>query len=223
MRLLTKASALGVTCCMTAPSNRGDASAGIVNFEAPGNRKGTARTRPGGRPRTRPLRPRRRCTGTAPARKSDRAAPNGSRSKLVDVRSHDLSHSVASGGLLVGEGLPMIGKLQTTERYAYLANDPVKAVANRIASRVAEFAGLSATLRSAGACRSFSACEQGALGGLLLYLIVFSMKPRVLAFSINVRTLARSRPDGTSASISSFRVTSLPGRVVSCSTTASTI
>ena len=180
-------------------------------------------------PRTRPLRPRRRCTGTTPARKSDQAAPNGSRSRVVDVRCHDLSHSVASGGLLVGEGLPMIEKLlgntqvQTTERYAYLANDPVKAAANRIASRIADIAGLSATLRSAGGCRSFSACEQGALGGLLHYLIVFSMNPRVLAFSINVRTFARSRPDGTSASISSFRVTSLPGRVVSCSTTASTI
>ena len=175
------------------------------------------------------LLPRRRCTGTGPARKSDRAAPNGSRSRLVDVRSHDLSHSVASGGLLVVEGLPMIGKLlgntqvQTTERYAYLANDPVKAAANRIASRIADIAGLSATLRSAGRCRSFSACEQGALGGLLHYLIVFSMNPSVLAFSIKVRTFARSRPDGTSASISSFRVTSLPGRVASCSTTASTI
>ena len=65
--------------------------------------------------------------------------------------------------------------------------------------------------------------EQGALDGLLHYLIVFSMKPSVLAFSISVRTFARSSPDGTSASISSFRVTSLPGRVVSCSTTASTI
>ena len=55
----------------------------------------------------------------------------------------------------------MIGKLlgntqvQTTERYAYLANDPVKAAANRIASRIADIAGLSATLRSAGRCRSF--------------------------------------------------------------------
>ena len=64
--------------------------------------------------------------------------------------------------------------------------------------------------------------EQGALDGLLHYSIVFSMKPSVLAFSISVRTFARSSPDGTSASISSFRVTSLPGRVVSCSTTAST-
>ena len=62
-------------------------------------------------------------------------------------RIHDLRHSFASGGLLVGEGLPMIGKLlghnkvQTTARYAHLANDPLKAAANRIAGRIAEVAG----------------------------------------------------------------------------------
>ena len=66
---------------------------------------------------------------------------------LEDVRMHDLRHSFASGGLLVGEGLPMIGKLlghtqvQTTARYAHLANDPVKSAANRIASRIAEVSG----------------------------------------------------------------------------------
>ena len=66
---------------------------------------------------------------------------------LEDVRIHDLRHSFASGGLLVGEGLPMIGKLlghtqvQTTARYAHLANDPVKSAANRIASRIAEVSG----------------------------------------------------------------------------------
>ena len=66
---------------------------------------------------------------------------------LDDVRIHDLRHSFASGGLLVGEGLPMIGKLhghtqvQTTARYAHLANDPIKSAANRIASRIAEIAG----------------------------------------------------------------------------------
>ena len=69
------------------------------------------------------------------------------RAGLKDVRIHDLRHSFASGGLLVGEGLPMIGKLlghtqvQTTARYAHLANDPVKSAANRIASRIAEVAG----------------------------------------------------------------------------------
>ena len=69
------------------------------------------------------------------------------RAELEDLRIHDLRHSFASGGLLVGEGLPMIGKLlghtqvQTTARYAHLANDPVKSAANRIASRIAEVAG----------------------------------------------------------------------------------
>ena len=58
-----------------------------------------------------------------------------------------MRHSFASGGLLVGEGLPMIGKLlghtqvQTTARYAHLANDSLKAAANRIANRIAEISG----------------------------------------------------------------------------------
>ncbi|MDE0334459.1 MAG: site-specific integrase [Defluviicoccus sp.] len=69
------------------------------------------------------------------------------RAGLDDLRIHDLRHSFASGGLLVGEGLPMIGKLlghtqvQTTARYAHLANDPVKSAANRIANRIAEVVG----------------------------------------------------------------------------------
>ena len=52
----------------------------------------------------------------------------------------------APGGLLVGEGLPTIGTLldhnhvHTTARYAHLANDPLKSVANRIAIRIAEIA-----------------------------------------------------------------------------------
>ena len=69
------------------------------------------------------------------------------RAGVENLRIHDLRHSYASGGLLVGEGLPMIGKLlghnkvQTTARYAHLANDPVKSAANRIATRIAEVAG----------------------------------------------------------------------------------
>ncbi|MDE0343621.1 MAG: site-specific integrase [Deltaproteobacteria bacterium] len=69
------------------------------------------------------------------------------RAGIENLRIHDLRHSYASGGLLVGEGLPMIGKLlghnkvQTTARYAHLANDPVKSAANRIATRIAEVAG----------------------------------------------------------------------------------
>lgn len=62
---------------------------------------------------------------------------------LEGVRIHDLRHSFASGGLLVGESLPVIGKLlghtqvQTTARYAHLAADPLKAAATKIADRLA--------------------------------------------------------------------------------------
>jgi hypothetical protein len=49
------------------------------------------------------------------------------------------------------------------------------------------------------------------------YLITLSMKFSVLAFSNKVLTLLRSRPEGTSASISRRRGISLPGRVVNCS------
>ena len=62
---------------------------------------------------------------------------------LGDVRIHDLRHTFASGGLLVGEGLTMIGKLlghtqvQTTARYAHLASDPIKQAATKISDRLA--------------------------------------------------------------------------------------
>ena len=63
---------------------------------------------------------------------------------LHDVRLHDLRHSFASGALALGEGLPMIGKLlghsqvQTTARYAHLANAPIKVAASRIADSISE-------------------------------------------------------------------------------------
>ncbi len=62
---------------------------------------------------------------------------------LADVRIHDLRHTFASGGLLVGEGLAMIGELlghtqvQTTARYAHLASDPAKQAATKISDRLA--------------------------------------------------------------------------------------
>ena len=62
---------------------------------------------------------------------------------LEDVRIHDLRHTFASGGLLVGEGLAMIGKLlghtqvQTTARYAHLASDLIKQAATKISDRLA--------------------------------------------------------------------------------------
>ena len=58
------------------------------------------------------------------------------RAGLPDVRIHGLRHSYASGALALGEGLPMIGhtQVQTTARYAYLANDSVKAAAGKVSS-----------------------------------------------------------------------------------------
>lgn len=63
---------------------------------------------------------------------------------LNDVRIHDLRHSFASSALALGEGLPMIGKLlghtqvQTTARYAHLANAPIKAAAARVSDRIGD-------------------------------------------------------------------------------------
>ena len=61
------------------------------------------------------------------------------RAGLPDVRIHDLRHSFASRALAMGESLPMIGsllghrELQTTARYAHLAQDSVKISAARVA------------------------------------------------------------------------------------------
>jgi len=62
---------------------------------------------------------------------------------LEDVRIHDLRHSFASIGAAGGDSLYMIGKLlghtqaATTQRYAHLADDPLKATADRIAGHIA--------------------------------------------------------------------------------------
>ena len=64
--------------------------------------------------------------------------------KLEDVRIHDLRHSFASRALALGETLPVIGKLlghndiETTARYAHLAQDSVHDAAERIAASIAE-------------------------------------------------------------------------------------
>lgn len=63
---------------------------------------------------------------------------------LTNVRLHDLRHSFASFAIADGASLFMVGKVlghkqaRTTEIYAHLSDDPVKHVANRTASRVAE-------------------------------------------------------------------------------------
>jgi len=61
---------------------------------------------------------------------------------IGDVRIHDLRHNFASSGASSGESLPMVGKLlghtqiQTTQRYAHLADDPVQEAGERIAGSI---------------------------------------------------------------------------------------
>ena len=63
--------------------------------------------------------------------------------KLEDVRIHDLRHSFASRALALGETLPVIGKLlghndiETTARYAHLAQASIHEAAERIAWSIA--------------------------------------------------------------------------------------
>jgi integrase len=62
---------------------------------------------------------------------------------LEDVRLHDLRHAFASVAAASGMGLPIIGKMlghtqaATTNRYAHLASDPVKAAAAVVAGKIA--------------------------------------------------------------------------------------
>ena len=61
---------------------------------------------------------------------------------LNDVRLHDLRHSFASLGAGSGMGLPIIGALlghketRTTQRYAHLADDPLRAASEAIGAQV---------------------------------------------------------------------------------------
>ena len=65
------------------------------------------------------------------------------RAGLEDMRLHDCRHSYASRALALGESLPMIGRLlghtqvETTARYAHLAEDSVKELAARVAESIA--------------------------------------------------------------------------------------
>ncbi len=62
---------------------------------------------------------------------------------IPDVRLHDLRHSFASVSAAEGDSLLVIGKLlghtnsSTTERYAHLADGPIKRAADKTSSRIA--------------------------------------------------------------------------------------
>jgi integrase len=63
--------------------------------------------------------------------------------QLAGVRLHDLRHTHASVGAAAGLGLPLIGALlghtqaATTQRYAHLAADPVRAASELVGTRLA--------------------------------------------------------------------------------------
>ncbi|MYG67601.1 MAG: tyrosine-type recombinase/integrase [Gammaproteobacteria bacterium] len=65
------------------------------------------------------------------------------RAGIEDMRIHDCRHSFASRALALGESLPAIGKLlghsqvETTARYAHLAQDSVREAAERISDSIA--------------------------------------------------------------------------------------
>jgi integrase len=65
------------------------------------------------------------------------------RAGLEDVRIHDLRHSFASVAVAGGDSLYLVGKVlghrqsNSTERYAHLHDDPLRAVADRAANKIA--------------------------------------------------------------------------------------
>ncbi len=65
------------------------------------------------------------------------------RAGLEGTRIHDLRHSFASTAAGAGMGLPVIGKLlghsqaSTTQRYAHLADDPLKRASEAIGATIA--------------------------------------------------------------------------------------
>jgi integrase len=69
------------------------------------------------------------------------------RAGLEDVRLHDLRHSFASVAVAGGSSLYLVGKVlgheqaSTTERYAHLADDPLRAVADKTAGQIAAAMG----------------------------------------------------------------------------------
>lgn len=76
---------------------------------------------------------------------------------LQDVRIHDLRHSFASFAAADGASLFILGKVlghaqaSTTERYAHLSDDPLRALADRTAGRIASALGMAAAPAAEGA------------------------------------------------------------------------
>jgi integrase len=73
------------------------------------------------------------------------------RAKLEDFRLHDLRHTFASYSVMNGVSMPTVsrllghGILESTERYAHLSNDSVRAAAGRVVGHMARATGFRAT------------------------------------------------------------------------------
>jgi integrase len=66
------------------------------------------------------------------------------RAKITSLRRHDLRHTFASVGVGGNMALPIVGKLlgqtqmSSTQRYAHLANDPLRKASQQIAGRISK-------------------------------------------------------------------------------------
>ena len=89
--------------------------------------------------------------GTLPGKPLSNLQPSWQRVRVragvKDVRVDDLRHTFASTAVASGQGLPMIGQLlghtqvQTTERYAHLAAEPVRMPTDAIAQNLRQSLG----------------------------------------------------------------------------------
>ena len=85
-----------------------------------------------------------RSTELARRRAVEAGEPADRAPDLTGLRLHDLRHSYASFAVADGSSLYMVGKIlghsqvSTTQRYAHLRDDPLKAVADRTGAKIAE-------------------------------------------------------------------------------------
>ena len=87
---------------------------------------------------------RNRATELARRRAVEAGQPADRAPDLTGLRLHDLRHSYASFAVADGSSLYMVGKIlghsqvSTTQRYAHLRDDPLKAVVDRTGAKIAE-------------------------------------------------------------------------------------